>query len=300
MDWDDLRHILALGAAGTLAGAAERLGVHQTTVFRRIGRIEEALGVRLFDRHRDGFSLTPAGEEAAATAERLGVEVDALERRLAGRDTRPSGTVRMTTTDTLLDSVLGPVLAGFRRAYPGIRLEVITGNPFLSLSRRDAEVALRPTDDPPDTLVGRRVADVATAVYAARDYLAESPPPGALAEHDWIVPDDSLAHLKSARWLRRELPDLEPVIRCNSLNGVLAACRGGAGLALLPCIMADSRPDLVRVVEPMDELATGLWLLTHRDLRRVARVRALLDHLHEALAARRDAFAGNPSAASGG
>ena len=153
MDWDDLRHIRALAAAGTLGGAAERLGAHQTTVYRRIGRIEAALGVRLFERHREGFSLTPAGEEAAATAERLGGEVEALERRIAGRDTRPTGTVRLTTTDTLMETLLGRMLAGFRQRYPGISLEVVIGNPYLSLSRRDADIALRPTANPPDTLV---------------------------------------------------------------------------------------------------------------------------------------------------
>lgn len=295
MDWDDLRYIRALGTAGTLAGAAEALGVHHSTVFRRMGRIEAGLGVRLFDRHRDGASLTPAGEEAAATAERLGVEVDELERHLAGRDTSPTGSVRLTTTDTLLEGVLGPLLADFRRRYPGIRLEVAVGNPFLSLSRRDADVALRPTATPQETLVGRRIADVATAIYGAREYLAEAPATDTLAEHAWIAPDESLGHLRSAHWLRTQLPGIKPVLRCNSLTAMLAAARGGVGLAALPCFMGDRAHELVRVREPLPECAVGLWLLSHRDLRRVARVRALLDYLHEALVQRRARFEGNCS-----
>lgn len=292
MDWDDLRYIRALGRAGTLAGAAEELGVHHSTVFRRLGRIEKRLGVRLFVRYREGFSLTAAGEEVIATADRLGVEVDELERRLAGRDTRPSGTVRMTTTDTLLDGLLGPLLGRFRRSYPEIRLEISVGNPFLSLSRRDADVALRPTVSPPETLLGRRVAELATAVYGARDYLEQKASPRRLADHDWIAPDDSLAHLPSARWLRRQWPQVEPALRCNSVTGMRAACRGGAGLAALPCFLADPVPGLVRLQGPIDSLKVGLWLLTHRDLRRVARIRALLDYLHGALAGRRALFAG--------
>lgn len=292
MDWDDLRYIRALGTAGTLAGAAEMLGVHHSTVFRRLGRIEAGLGVRLFDRHREGFSLTPAGEEAIATAERLGIEVDELERKLAGRDTRPTGSVRMTTTDTLLNGPLGPILARFRRAYPGIRLEIVTGNPFFSLSRRDADVALRPTAAPPETLVGRRVSTIATAVYAASDYLGQAPSIDGLDEHAWIAPDDSLSHLPSARWLRTELPGVEPVLRCNTLSGMLAAARGGVGMAALPCFMGDPEPGLVRVREPVAELSVGLWLLTHRDLRRVARIRALLDCLYEELIAERARFEG--------
>lgn len=295
MDWDDLRHIRALAAAGTLGGAAERLGTHQTTVYRRIGRIEAALGVRLFERHREGFSLTPAGEEAAATAERLGGEVEALERRIAGRDTRPTGVVRLTTTDTLMETLLGRMLAGFRQRYPGISLEVVVGNPYLSLSRRDADIALRPTVNPPETLVGRRVADVATAIYGSESYLRDAPPIDDVSGHDWVGPDESLAHLASARWMRSELPSVAPVLRCNSLNGVLAACRGGLGLAALPCFLGDQAAQLVRVREPLPELTVGLWLLTHRDLRRVARIRALLDHLHEAFADCRSTFAGTAS-----
>lgn len=295
MNWDDLRYIRALGTAGTLAKAALVLGVHHSTVFRRMERIEAELAVRLFDRHRDGISLTPAGEEAVATAERLGVEVDALERHLAGRDTSPTGNVRLTTTDTLLEGVLGPLLAEFRRHYPGIQLEVAVGNPFLNLSRRDADIALRPTATPQETLVGRRIADVATAIYAAREYLAEAPGTDRLDAHAWIAPDESLAHLKSVHWLRTQLPGVVPVLRCNSLTAMLAAVRSGVGLAALPCFMGDRACELVRVRDPLPEFTVGLWLLTHRDLRRVARVRAVLDYLYDALAQRRTWFEGRRS-----
>ncbi|UEX77926.1 LysR family transcriptional regulator [Spiribacter halobius] len=292
LEWDDLRYVRALGSAGTLGGAAEHLGVHASTVYRRLGQVEARVGVRLFDRHRDGFSLTPAGEETLALAERMGTEVEALERRLAGRDMRPSGIVRVTTTDTLLLGVLGPVLGAFRAEHPEIRLELVSGNPFLSLSRRDADVALRPTADPPETLVGRRVADVATAVYASSGYLERAGGGRPLEEQSWIAPDDSLAHLPSARWLRRTLPGLEPVIECNSVAAMHVLARGGAGLAPIPCFLADPDPGLERVTPPIPELTVGLWLLTHRDLRRVARIRALLDFLHVALGEYTALFAG--------
>jgi DNA-binding transcriptional LysR family regulator len=292
MDWDDLRYIRAVGEGGTLAAAGAAIGVHPSTVLRRLNRIEERLGVRFFERHAEGFSTTPAGEEALEAAERLAVEFEDLERRLAGRDTRPTGTVRLTTTDTLLEGVLGTALAGFRRQYPGIRLEVVTGNPFLSLSRRDADVALRPTATPPENLVGRRAADIAGAVYASGAYLAQAPSLDRLEGHDWITPDDSLAHLGAARWLRRELPRVQPVLRCNSVLGMLAAARGGVGLAVLPCFLGDAAEELDRVTDPLPAVSVGLWLLTHRDLRRVPRIRALLDHLHGFLVERRGALAG--------
>lgn len=299
MNWDDLRYIRVLAEAGTLSAAAERLGVHPSTVFRRLGQIEQRLGVRLFDRHHHGLSLTAPGEEVSAMAERLGSEVDGLERRLAGRDTRPSGSVCLTTTDTLLQGGLAPVLTRFREHYPDIRLEVVTGNPFLSLSKRDADVALRPTASPPDNLVGRRITDIATAIYAAPRYLAGAPPTEALECQDWIAPDDSLAHLASARWLQQRLPDVHPVMRCNNVTSLLALARAGAGLAPLPCFLGDADPHLVRVHGPLPELSVGLWLLTHWDLRHVARIRALLDHLHAELSVRQSRFSGTQDGTQG-
>jgi DNA-binding transcriptional LysR family regulator len=277
MEWDDLRYVLAVGRHGTLSAAARQLGVNHSTVFRRIGLVEERLGARLFERHRDGYTPTPAGDEAVALAERLEGEVDGLEQRLAGRDTRPSGTVRVTTTDTLLTEALGPLLASFRSAYPDIELELVVENRFLSLSRRDADVAIRPTTAPPETLIGRKVCAIATAIYGSAAYLAGAPPPGELAAHAWIAPDDSLAYLPSARWLRRTLPGVRPALRANTLLGMLAAADAGVGLAALPCFLGDGTAGLRRVRAPLDELSTSLWLLTHRDLRRVARVRAFMD-----------------------
>lgn len=279
MDWDDLRHVLAVGRGRTLSAAARSLGVNHSTVFRRIRLIEQRLGVRLFERHRDGYTPTPAGEEAVAFAEQMEGGFDALERRLAGRDTRPSGTVRVTTTDTLLTAVLPPILAAFHSAYPEIELEVVAANEFLSLSKRDADVAIRPATNPPETLVGRRVCGVATAIYGSAAYLESASPGDDLAAHAWVAADDSLAHLPAARWLRKTLPAVRPVLRANTLLGMQAAARAGFGLAALPCFLGDSAPELRRVRPPLEELTGELWLLTHRDLRQVARVRVFLDFM---------------------
>jgi DNA-binding transcriptional LysR family regulator len=292
MDWDDLRYVLALGHGRTLSAAARALGVNHSTVFRRVRLIEERLGVRLFERHRDGYTPTPAGEEAVALAERLGAEVDSLEQHLAGRDTRPYGTVRVTTTDTLLTGALAPALASFRDAYPEIELEVIAANEFLSLSKRDADVAIRPTRSPPETLVGRRVCRVATALYGSTTYLSGRLPVDDLAAHAWVAPDDSLAHLPSARWLRTTVPGVRPVLRTNTLLGMLVAAQAGVGLAALPCFLGDATAELRRVRPPLDELSSELWLLTHRDLRHVARVRVFLDFMDLELRRMRDAFEG--------
>ncbi|MGM0559641.1 MAG: LysR family transcriptional regulator, partial [Pseudomonadota bacterium] len=151
--WDDLRVVRAIAEMGSLSGAGRRLGLSHATVFRRLGEIEARLGVRLFERARGGYSPTPAGEDLAATAGRVEAEVLEVERRLAGQDLRPAGSLRVTTTDTLLSGLLSPLFTEFRQAFPEIALEVSLSNNLFNLSRREADVAIRPVQDPPDTLV---------------------------------------------------------------------------------------------------------------------------------------------------
>lgn len=280
VDWDDLRSFLAIARSGSLQGAARALGVNHSTVFRRLNALEARLGVRLFDRFPRGYALTAAGEHMLRSAERVEDEILGLERRLLGGDVRLAGSLRVTTTDTLVHGVLGPHLRAFQAAYPEIELELITGNAFFDLSKREADVALRPSRHPGDAMVGRRLAALAVALYAARDYLAErGRPAGApeLAGHALITGDASLAHLPATRWLERHVPAAGSVLRCNSWLSQLAAARAGLGLAALPCFLGDRAPELVRVLPPDPALAGELWLLTHSDLRRTARVRAFME-----------------------
>lgn len=283
LEWNDLRLVLAVARAHGATGAAKALAVHPSTVFRRLGALEAGLGVRLFERLPEGYVPTAAGDEACRVAERLEADVAALDRRIAGRDTRPSGTVRVTTTDTLL-ALLTPALADFRAAHDEIELHVIVDNRFLDLARHDADVAVRPAAEPPDTLVGRRLARIATAIYGAAPYLAKRPATEDLGTHDWIGPDESLTHLSAARWLRQTVPSSSVHVRVNTLLAAVEAAKAGLGLALLPCFLGDAAPALRRVRPPLPDWDSALWLLTHEDLRHVARVRAFLDFLPDALA----------------
>ena len=203
MEWDDLRIVLAVSREGTLSGAARRLGVTHSTVFRRLGAIEEQIGVRLFERFRDGYVPTPAGETAAETAARLEDGVLTLERRLSGQDLRPSGVVRITTTDTL-GTILMRHLQAMRALHPGIQFEVVISNAMANLTRREAEIAIRPTLEPPEILVGRRVADIAHAIYGSKAYLSDHPEKE-LSAHDWIALDDALASTVIGRWIHENL-----------------------------------------------------------------------------------------------
>lgn len=288
---DDLRLLAALAEAGSLAGAARIIRVNHASAWRRLGALERRLGVRLFERRRDGYAPTPAGEEAVAAAAGTLAGLAELERRLAGRDVRPSGSVRITTTDTLVELVV-PALAALRRSNPGITVELVTANAFFSLTRRDADIALRPAAAAPEGLVARRIGEVATAVYASRNL---APEVGGTLAMDWLVPDDSLGHLGSARWIAAHVATERIVLRASSLTALCAAACAGIGVAPLPCFIGDREPGLERVLSPIRDMASALWLLTHPDLRRTARVRAVLDLLAEHLAPHRRLLDGTAS-----
>jgi DNA-binding transcriptional LysR family regulator len=290
LDWNDLRSFLAIARQGSLQGAARRLGVNHSTVFRRLNALEARLGARLFDRSARGYALTAAGEHMLASTERVEDEILGLERRLLGGDVRLAGTLRVTTTDTLVHGLLGPHLRAFHAAYPAIELELITGNAFFDLSKREADVALRPSRHPGDAMVGRRLAEIAVALYSGRDYLAargRPPSAAALDGHAVIIGDASLGHLPATRWLAERTPAGATVLRCNSWLSQLAAARAGLGLAALPCFLGDTAPELVRVLPPEPALAGELWLVTHPDLRRTARVRAFMETLARGLGSER-------------
>jgi len=280
--WDDLRVVLAVARAGSLAEAARALGVNHSTVFRRLNTFEEQLGVRLFERLANGYALTIAGEEMRASAERVEQEIDRLDRRITGQDLRLQGTLAITTTDTLASCVLAPHLVAFKRAHPAIELNLLLENQYVNLSKRQADIAIRPTLSPPDTLVGRRIAAIAFAPFVSAHLLTDKPNPH-LGDLDWIAVDESLAHLAADKWFRATLPGANVVMRSNSLTGLMAAAVSGMGVAMLPCFIGDPSPVLTRLADPVDAAASALWLLTHEDLHHTARVRAFMDFMADAL-----------------
>ena len=294
LHWNDLRVILAIAVAGTLSGAGRRLGSSHATVFRRLGAIEDRWGVKLFERSRTGYSATLAGEEAATAARRIESEVLEVERRVAGRDLRPSGTVRVTTTDTLLVGLLSPVFVEFRRTYGDIDLEIAVSNELFSLSKREADVAIRPSSAPPELLVGRKVGTITQAIYGRKDLIPQKGDELDLRSMAWVGPDESMAYRALDRWMT-EQGLVEPVQYCvNTVLGMVAAVRDGAGLAVLPCYLGDGDGELVRLGEIIPALSTDLWLLTHPDLRNTARIRALLDFVADAVKAHRARLEGTP------
>jgi DNA-binding transcriptional LysR family regulator len=284
-DWNDLRYFLACARAGSLAGAGRALKVDQTTVGRRLGALEEALGARLFDRTPEGFTLTATGTRLIETAEAVEQATIDLERRATGADARLEGSVRVATSETLSATFLAGALVALHAAHPGIEVQLVTGTTSLNLLKREADVALRVGQRPThQALVVRRLGAIAWGLFATAKYLAERPvePGPRLDGHDLVVLDDELAQIPPVRWLSERASGARVAMRTNSILTAAAAVRGGWGLATLPTFFRGGSPELVlahpELVTPVD-----VWLVVHPDLQHTGRVRAVLDHLAQAM-----------------
>ena len=213
---DDLALVLALTRAPTLADAAARLGVDTSTVFRSLQRIEKRLGRRLFERDRSGYRAGDLALQLAGHAERIENEMEAARSHLAARDDHVSGLVRVTTTDTLLYGLVMPALEPLMAQHPDLRFDLDASNELASLTRRDADIALRATKRPPEHLVGRRLGALRAAVFAHRDRARRAPTLEDLAALPWAVPDEALPDHPSVRWRRKHLPKVTPRSSCTA------------------------------------------------------------------------------------
>jgi DNA-binding transcriptional LysR family regulator len=290
-DWNDARLVLAVSRTGSLTAAAKTLRVDHSTVFRRLAALEGRLGLPLFERGPGGaYQPTTAGARAALAAERMEDEALGLARDLAGQDRRLTGRLRVTCSETLAFRLLTHHIARFRAVHPGIVVELVVDSRVLNLSRREADVALRVARPSEGDLWGRKLADVAWTAYGAADYLARVPPlasPADFGSHPWIGWEEATAGINAAEWLAQAAPSAAVVYRTNSLVNQFVAARAGIGLAVLPCYLGDPEPGLARALPggPVPALQRELWIVTHQDLRRTARVRAFFDAVKEGIGA---------------
>lgn len=271
ISWDEFRLVKAIADARSLVGAAEKLAINHSTVFRRLGALEAAMGARLFERSRNGYTATPAGEEMVTLATRMEQEIVDFERAVAGRSAMPAGELRLTTNDAFLIWLIAPTLASFRAAYPEIRLDVVVGHTHLNLSRRDADVALRATLEPPETLVGRKIAHVGWGAYGPASWT------GGDNERPWVGFGEGPGVAGARLWFEDNVAPDAIVCRVDSVAGVARAIEAGIGAGLLPCFIGDSLTGVARIGEKLP-FGDDMWLLTHPDLRHSARVRAFMDH----------------------
>jgi len=272
-NWDDLRVFLALTRAGSVAAAARALGVDPTTVTRRVTAFEEQLGVKLFDRLRGGVLLSPDGEALARGASHVEQSVHDVERNLVASDDQVYGTVRIACPELLALGWTNAFLA-MATQHPGLDIQWVAGDDMHSLSRREADIALRVTANPPPHLIGRKLASVSVATYGARtlDSIA-------IEDVPWVgwtglgEDDNFIGRTRAA--LRGTGPYCT---RVNTYGLLLAHVRAGAGVSVFPCLLGESDEYLVRR-SPPQVLPQPLWLLTHPDLQHTPRIRVVLDEL---------------------
>jgi DNA-binding transcriptional LysR family regulator len=275
LEWADMPYLLSVCEAGSLAGAARMLGVNHSTVFRRIEAVEARLGVRLFERLARGYVMTPAGERYYERAILLCRGMDDIERELGGKDLRLEGPLTVTTTDSLLHC-LAPVFAQFQQAHPDVELRLLSDVQALDLMQRDADIALRPTDAPPEHWVGRELSALSFAIYAHRAYweaVQDKDP----AIYHWIKLGDDLNQTPISRiTLRCKHDDAKSTV-LNTMMSVFDMVNAGFGMAAMPCYLGEKHKDLLRVQDPDSSANWRLWLLAHPDVRRSARVNAFYD-----------------------
>ena len=276
----DLEVVLALVRGGTLAQAAERSGSDASTVFRALQRMERRLGQRLFERSRQGYLPTEAAGEVARHAERIEAELESARAAAAGTAAAVSGRVRLTTTDSVLRGLVLPCLPALAREHPLLQLELRATNELMSLSKRDADLALRATPKPPEHLVGRCLGTIEFAVCTLRARGSRS---AELDQLDWIAPDEAMPEHPSVRWRRKHLPKLAPRHLVDGIVGVVDAIKAGLGVGIVPLFMLEVEPQLKAISEPLDGCESSLWLLAHPESRHLRRIAAAYQHLGEAI-----------------
>jgi DNA-binding transcriptional LysR family regulator len=276
LDWGNLRFFLELTRTGSLSRAAQRLSVDRATVSRRIAALEEELGLELFERGPQGWTLTSAGRELSELASRVEQDVLALARRADAADREElTGVVRLTTATHISAHLLAPALPALRSAHPGLVLEIAADQRTFDLTRREADLALRMGRPRDAGLVTRKLSDVAYGFYASPS-LVGSRRDVDFAADPFVAFDESLASTPHERWIAKVAPERRVVFRCNSTASLAAAACSGVGIAMLPLFVAGTMSNLVRLAGP-EPVAHELWLLVHGDLRRAPRVEAVIN-----------------------
>lgn len=288
MNWDDLKLFLAVARSGSISGAAKKLDIQHSTVSRRLRKLEEALGARLLERKNSGYELTPAGENVRQAADRMDTEVMQVDAAVLGKDANLVGPLKVTAINNMASTVLMPIFASFSKAYPLVELQIMVSNLDSSLSQREADIAIRLTNSPTETLIGKRLVTVASTIYGSRAYLQQLR--DTRGDPGWIGVDCCAFH-KS--WTRQACSGQAHNFISDDTLLTLSAIKQDLGVSYLPCFMGDMDPMLERYCDPDPAHNLGLWILLHPDLRRTARVLAFRNHMKQSIDELEYLFAGN-------
>lgn len=281
MEWDDFRYFDAVARRGSVRGAAEQLGVNASTVTRRLERLEEELGAVLFLRTGQRLNITTEGVEVAQRVEEIGRHFRMLETSLKGRDQRLAGPIRVSVPDVLAVNFLLQDLAPFADMYPEIELELLPRYQPIDLTTHDVDVVVRATEEPPDIMVGRRLAGLSLAAYATPEFLQTHSLNGEARVPwvDWATPSEVMYRYADIR--ERYFPQAQVHIRCDQVEMQRASICAHLGMGLLPIFVGETDPRLIRVGDMPAQSSPTLWLLTHPDARSVRRIQVFLEFLRD-------------------
>lgn len=284
LDWDDVRYFLAAARTGSLAAASRQLGGHQPTVGRRIDSLEKRLGVRLFQRHAQGLTLTEEGQRILQAAESMSEAATTLQRATGFEGTEIRGNVRIAAPSGLAVHLIAPNLPRFREHFPGLDVVLQPSISAADLTHGEADIAIRLYRPAAGELVARHAGEMHFGLYGASAYLQQHGVPENAADmplHLFVGYSEQLRHLEENRWLEALAGNARFVLRSDDTHTRMAAAGAGLGLAVLPHLLARQLPQLQQVLGTEDIPSKPVWLVVHRDLRQLARVRAALDWLEE-------------------
>lgn len=287
MKWDDLKIVLAVSRSGTMSGAAKLLNVQHSTVSRRIKALERQLGTNLVRRNKGSYELTRAGQKVTETAIRVEKEITSVDGTLLKDDDPLKGVLRVTTINSLASTILMPMFGAFSRAHPQIELHVMVSSQMANLTNREADVAIRMSNAPPDILIGKRVATIASTVYGSADYLDEVE--AGKSDLKWLGVSCCGFH---ESWTRETSGSGKHAFNSDKALLTISALREGLGISYLACHIGDAEPTLRRYCEPESRFDLGLWLLIHPESRSNIRVMTFRDFMIREIQAQQHHFAG--------
>ncbi len=290
--WDDLQYVLTVANSGSVAAAARVLGVNHSTVLRRLSNFEHRHKLRVFHKLPTGYKLTEEGKQLLDAALVIETTVKTLERKVFGQEMKLEGTLRLTTTDTLLRLILERHLIAFHQAYPKIKLEIVTTTRLLDLSQLDADVAIRPTTTLSEGLSGIRLCDIAFGVYGSPKYINSLHGPRPIESAHWLGFTPKIGGSNVARQVDSILNPYNVIAKADSFGALALLAEGGMGLAYMPCFIGEASRNLQRVDMKLKDIDVGLWLMTHRDLANSARVRSFFEFIKTEITADHNELAG--------
>ncbi len=289
--------MLAIAETRSPLKAAEFAGVSASTMYRHINALEEKVGAKLFDRLPEGWQATAAGEDAIQLAKDVEKSVSDLEARLRVKTTVPQGALTISVSDEFAWHYIAPLLQQFRDRYPAIIPAVHVSNTFADLARHEADVAIRPSKDPGETLIGRKAGQMRHALYASRSYVKRHGAPVTIddmTQHFVCEYDQAIKSYDVARWLSTVCSGYQVAAKFNTLSALSAAVQTGLGIAVLPCYIGDQLPGVVSIMAIEDGLPLDIWLVAHRSRKRDPNVRAFFDFFATALLRDAAMFQGMP------